>query len=333
MISSLHQVTKLEADQTVAVREKNLLSDEVSSLRKRNDDLSSQQSQWEDLRRATDQIQTLAALFGQADLEEIKELRQTRDKFKVLEGEHAALQRRYKDQDGKIVNAEKTAFTARQTLDSARQRASEWEKRAKEYEQELDRSRSKANDAEQARSQMEADYSMVKVQLEERDAEERLTRDRESKLRDQIAALEAQMARVQADADRVKKATSKAPNGLSPKPNIPSRSRSNGYTHISHTPTRPDSRASTVYGDSRVVTPTAHMNGGSYTPSIRASSPAQPSVWDSIHAPNARREDPIRLPMTPKGVRSHSYYRPQIPSPTPSNVSAAPTLGEDGWWS
>lgn len=176
LISSLHQVTKLEADQTVAVREKNLLSDEVSSLRKRNDDLSSQQSQWEDLRRATDQIQTLAALFGQADLEEIKELRQTRDKFKVLEGEHAALQRRYKDQDGKIVNAEKTAFTARQTLDSARQRASEWEKRAKEYEQELDRSRSKADDAEQARSQMEADYSMVKVQLEERDAEERLTR-------------------------------------------------------------------------------------------------------------------------------------------------------------
>ena len=34
--------------------------------------------------------------------------------------------------------------------------------------------------------------------------------------------------------------------------------------------------------------------------------------------------------MTPKAVRPHQYYRPQIPSPTPSTVSVAPTLVEGG---
>lgn len=146
--------------------------------------------------------------------------------------------------------------------------------------------------------------------------------------------MEAQLARARAETDQAKAAAStKTINGVSTHPYVSSRARQNGYTHLSHTPSRPDSRASTAYGDSRVVTPSLQHNGSHYTPpNIRAASPPQPSVWDSIHAPAARRDEPIRLPMTPKAVRPHQYYRPQIPSPTPSTVSVAPTLGDDGWW-
>ena len=85
-----------------------------------------------------------------------------------------------------------------------------------------------------------------------------------------------------------------------------------------------------MFVDSRVPTPTGQSNG-------KSADPTQQSVWDSMHAPirapSARRDEPIRLPMTPRALRPQAYYRPQIPSPTPSNVSAAPTLGDDGWWS
>lgn len=320
-------------------------------MQKQNEDLSAQQANWEDLRRATEQIQSLASMVGRVDDEEVQELRRSRDKLRSVESEVAALQRRLKDQETKAANNERTAAAARQSLTQAQQRAAEWETRANEYEKELEATRARLDDVEQTQSQLDADYSVLKLQVEERDAHERLARvsssgdrplyvltlrvqDRESKLRDQIASLEGQLARARAEADPTKTSapkSTKPPNGV-PAHALQPRTRQNGYTHVSHTPSRPDSRASTVYGDSRVVTPAAHPNGSHYTPSIRAASPPQPSVWDSIHAPSARRDDAIRLPMTPKGIRPHQYYRPQIPSPTPSNVSAAPTLGEDGWW-
>lgn len=126
------------------------------------------------------------------------------------------------------------------------------------------------------------------------------------------------------------------------------RTRQNGYTRTPHTPARPDSRASTVFGDNgRAQTPTLQTNGARtysqhshYAASINRAPSPPPSVWDSMHAPKARRNEPIRLPMTPKvggggaggGRTQSSYFRDQAPSPTPSNVSAAPTLGDDGWW-
>lgn len=94
-------------------------------------------------------------------------------------------------------------------------------------------------------------------------------------------------------------------------------------------PARPDSRASTIYNETRAVTPTAQYKP-SREPVVRSATPQQ-SVWDSIHAP---RSTAASGPVTPQvNKKSHGYYRPQIPSPTPSNVSAAPTLGNDGWWS
>lgn len=320
------QVDRLEISASFVAREKDLLNQEINALRKRNEELTAQQSHWEELRRTSDQMRNLAAMIGRADDEEMQELKRIRDNHKVLEADYAALQRRLKDQESKAANSEKATQAARQNLSQAQQRAAEWEKRAKEYEQELDSTRSRLHEIEEAHSQLDAQYSVLKLQVEERDADERIAKDRESKLRDQIASLEAQLARARAETDQAKAAATKSTNGASTHAHIPSRIRQNGYTHASHTPARPDSRASTVYGDSRVVTPSATHNGSHYTPSIQGISPAQPSVWDSIHAPTARQ------PVTPKAVRAHSYYRPQIPSPTPSTVSAAPTLGDDGWW-
>ncbi|KAI0791811.1 hypothetical protein C8Q75DRAFT_732200 [Abortiporus biennis] len=343
------KVDTLESTTAYFTREKESLEEQVSFFRQQNDELLSQQSQWDELRRVNENIQSLAQLVSQADNDELKDLRRSRDRFKVLEGEHAALQRRLKDQENKAANQERTAQTARQNLAQAQQRAAEWERRAKDSEHELQSTRHKLDEVEQSHSQLDADYSLVKLQLEERDAEERLQKDRESKLRDQIAALEEQVARLQAETDQANKALATAQASTSasskavskpvthaPRPTQPaSRFRQNGFTTPSaHNPTRPDSRASTIYGDSRVATPTApagHTNGT--TPSIREATPPQPSVWDSIHAPTGRRDNAIKLPMTPKtNKRPGSYYRPQIPSPTPSNVSAAPTLQGDGWW-
>lgn len=118
----------------------------------------------------------LTNLIGQADNEELKELRHVRDRSKVLEGEHAALLKRFKDQESKVANSEKAAMAARQSLSQAQQRSSEWEKRAKEYEAQLEMTQTKLDQAEQTQSQLDADYSLVKLQLEEREADERLAK-------------------------------------------------------------------------------------------------------------------------------------------------------------
>ena len=162
-----------------------------------------------------------------------------------------------------------------------------------------------------------------------------------------MASLEEQVARLQAEADQAKKAAAAAQAQVQAQGSVPTpptsstRPRQNGYKRLvgggssSNSLARPDSRASmsTINSDARAPTPTAptqSKKNGNASP--------RESVWDSIHAPAARRDNPIRLPTTPKArganaYRGGSYYRPQIPSPTPSNVSAAPTLGGDGWWS
>lgn len=100
----------------------------------------------------------------------------------------------------------------------------------------------------------------------------------------------------------------------------------NGKTHP---PPRPDSRASTIYNQSRAGTPKAQYNGT--TNDVRVVTPPQPSVRDSIHAP-WRQSMPA--PVTPKSRYTPNYRRDfRAPSPSPSAVSAAPTLGNDGWWS
>ncbi|EIW65282.1 uncharacterized protein TRAVEDRAFT_68801 [Trametes versicolor FP-101664 SS1] len=309
----------LELKVTFATREKEALADELAAQRRQNDELLSQQDRWDELRQATEQIQALANMTSQADQEELKELRRIRDRSKVLEGENTALQRRVKDYETKITNNDKLAQTSRQSLVQARQRAEEWERRAKEAEGRLEVTQTSLDQVEQSHSQLDADYSLVKLQLEERDAEERLDKDRQNKLRDQIASLEGQVARLQAEVDKAKKSPNPTPNVLQPVARY-----QNGQTH--HTPARPDSRASTVYNRSRAVTPKAQYNGT--TNDVRVATPPQASVRDSIHAP--WRQAAAITPMSKGGLNSNPYFR--APSPTPSTVSVAPTLGDDGWW-
>ncbi|KAI0693660.1 hypothetical protein BC835DRAFT_1352949 [Cytidiella melzeri] len=319
-----NKIDKLEMTSLITNREKDTLAEKLAALKQSHEQLAAQASNWDELRRASEQMQSLAALIGQGETEEVKELRRIRDSYKMLEGEHGALQKRFKEQDNKVANNERIALATRQNLSNAQERAVEWERRAKDYEHDLRTTRASLQDAQQAHSQLEADYSLVKLQLDERDAHERLANDREGKLRDQIAAMEAQLARAQADLDKANSAVAAAKSAHS---STPSNVRQNGYARQQY-PSRPDSRASTAFGDHRAATPTAQINGKRYTPNIRPSSPPQPSVWHSMHAPAARRGESIRTSSRPQ-----SNYRSQIPSPTPSNVSAAPTLGDDGWYS
>ena len=173
------QVDSLETRVTYLTREKDMLADELAVQKKQHEEqLLSQESHWDELRRATEQIQMLSTLVGQVDTEEVRELRRIRDRSKVLEGEHSALQRRMKEYENKVANHEKVAQTSRQSLIQARQRAEEWERRAKEAEGQLEVTQTKLDNIEQSHSQLDADYSLIKLQLEERDAEERLDKVR-----------------------------------------------------------------------------------------------------------------------------------------------------------
>ncbi|KAI0043626.1 hypothetical protein FA95DRAFT_1563095 [Auriscalpium vulgare] len=289
-----------------AARDKAAAVDALAALQREHEALLSQQSHWDELRRTSEQVQQLTALINQSNEPELRDLRRIRDRSKVLEGEYAALQRRFKDQENKATSSDRAATAARQSLTQAQQRAAEWEKRAEEYETSLEESQAKMDQVEDRLAQLDADYSLARMQLEEKDAEERLTKDRENKLRDQIAALEAKVARLQADHAAPKKAAH------------------------AHSPPRPDSRASTIY-PSRAATPTA-ANGRSL--SRRTNTPPQTSVWDSMHAP---KQQPRYPHLGPGAPRAHprgvpAYARPSIPSPTMSVVSLAPTQGDDGWW-
>ncbi|KAJ6573908.1 hypothetical protein DFH09DRAFT_981482 [Mycena vulgaris] len=333
------KVDSLDLQATFAARDKDSALQALNALQKQHDHLTSQQSHWDDLRHASGQIEMLTNLIGQADNEELKELRHVRDRSKVLEGEHAALLKRFKDQESKVANSEKAALTARQSLSQAQQRSSEWEKRAKEYEAQLEMTQTKLDQAEQTQSQLDADYSLVKLQLEEREADERLAKDRDNKFRDQIVVLEAKVNQLQVELDRSRART---PTKTAPAPiasSSPYRNITNGSTR------RPDSRASTVY-PSRPPSPSA-----------RSITPPHPSVWDSMHAPRgpngahnstaASMHAPAAHTPTPasrypglgdkrrppsQAYSRYSQARATPPSPTPSTVSLAPTQGPDGWW-
>ena len=155
-------------------REKDLVADDLAAQRRQYEDLAARQNNWDDFRASMEQIQALTKLVGQADTEELRELRRARDRSRTLESEHAALQRRVKEIENKLSASEKVAQASKQSLVQAQQRAVEWERRAKEASNELEQVQQKYDSAEEARAQLDADYSLAKLQLEERDAEERL---------------------------------------------------------------------------------------------------------------------------------------------------------------
>ncbi|KAJ3902176.1 hypothetical protein F5879DRAFT_924044 [Lentinula edodes] len=328
------KVDSLELKVTFAARDKENAEHSYSSLQKQYEQLSTQQKHWDDLRRASEQIEHLTNLIGQADNEELNELRRARDRSRILEGEHAALQKRYKEQENRTVASEKAAISVKQSLAQAQARASEWEKRAKESEAKLERTTTQLEQAEQTHSQLDADFLVVKMQLEDREADERLAKDRETRLRDEVSALETKTRKLQVELEKARVALRNPMSGSHSK-------ASNGSVYSS---SRPDSRSSTVFID-RSITPNGRSpSTGSITPPHNST-----SVWDSIHAPSATpaRNGHSGIKNTvyaPSGrypqtlSRGHSrpplqYARSSIASPTPSTVSLAPTVDEEGWWS
>lgn len=153
--------------------EKDLTAQSLHTLQKEHDRLAAQQSHWDDLQRIAHQIELLNTRMSQADEEELKELRRAREQSRVLESEHAALQRQFREQEHKASSAEHTINAVKQNFTQAQQRASEWEKRAKGYEGDLEVTRTRLDQVEQAHAQLDADYSLAKLQMEE---EERLVK-------------------------------------------------------------------------------------------------------------------------------------------------------------
>ncbi|CAK5280036.1 unnamed protein product [Mycena citricolor] len=333
------KVDSLDLQAAFAARDKESAQQALATLQKQHDNLTSQQTHWDDLRHASAQIEMLTSLIGQADNEELKELRQVRERSKAIEAEHAALLKRFKDQEAKLVNSEKSAVSARQSLSTAQLRSAEWEKRAKDYEGQLELTQTKLDQTEQMHSRLEADHSLARLQLEEREADERLAQDRDNKLRDQIIALETKVAQLEQDRARAKTPTKSA---AAPRASL------NGLTNGV---ARPSSRASTVY-PSRPNTPTLSENtsvwDSRHAPargtngSMHAASGNHGVRTTSIHAPVANTPTPASrysgLANQPRRPTSQAYrystpVRQNAPSPTPSVVSLAPTQGADGWWS
>ncbi|KAF8259361.1 hypothetical protein EI94DRAFT_1813472 [Lactarius quietus] len=93
---------------------------------------------------------------------------------------YADLQRRYGEQ-----------ISDRASREHAQQRASEWEQRANKNEAALKEPQALRNQAEDRAARLEAELSLLRMQLDDKDA---LAKDRESKLCDQVAALEARVA-------------------------------------------------------------------------------------------------------------------------------------------
>jgi chromosome segregation ATPase len=175
-------VHALETQAGFASRDKDAAVEALAALQKENDALALQQSHWDDLRRTNEQLEQLAALVSQTQTQtnnnesELKELRRVRDRSKALEGEYAALQRR-------VASSDRTASTTRASLAQAQQRAAEWEQRANESEAALEEAQALRDEAEDRAAQIEADHALVRMQLEEKDAEERLAKVRLSPYR------------------------------------------------------------------------------------------------------------------------------------------------------
>ena len=159
-----------------ANRDKEAATLSLEQVQKQNEELFMQKGHWDSLRHAAEKIDVLTNLIGQADNDELKELRLARDRTKAFEAEHATLQKRLKDAENKASNSDRAASTVRQTLAQAQQRSAEWERRTREAEGQLELTQTRLEQAEQTQAQMETDLSLVKLQLEEREAEDRLAK-------------------------------------------------------------------------------------------------------------------------------------------------------------
>ena len=114
-----------------------------------HDALLEQKTHWEDLRRATENLDHLSALIKrfQVNEPELKELRCVRDHSKLLEAEHTALQRRCKEQE---------------TC------AAEWEQRMDVHEATLTKAQAALENAEDRVAQLKEEHLKARATEEQR---------------------------------------------------------------------------------------------------------------------------------------------------------------------
>jgi chromosome segregation ATPase len=165
------QVNWAERDKESALRS-------VAAAEQERDDMAAQQANWDDLRRTAQQVETLTKLLTSGENEELRELRRARDRSKVLEGEHAALQRRFKDQEAKLAELDRAATHARQTAATANQKASDAESRVNDLEAELEAARDSLERADDLRQQIEAEYSLLEAHVQDKELNEAAARVR-----------------------------------------------------------------------------------------------------------------------------------------------------------
>ena len=134
---------------------------------------SPDKSHWEEMHRAAKQKQHLTSQVE----EELRQLRDYHDRTRPLEGEYGVLRRRFEDQETKLADLDRTMATILQTVSRA---AAEWEKRAKETDAKINNMRSQLEEASSAKAQLDFEVSLLKVHLQKKEADERLTRVSES---------------------------------------------------------------------------------------------------------------------------------------------------------
>lgn len=158
------------------IREKESANCTFETLQKQHEELQVQQTHWNELRQATEKIDMLANLIGQAENEELQELRRYREQSRLLEVEHGDLQKRAGELENLLKTNEKNLASTRQSLAQSQQRLAEWEHQGKETEGQLQIAQTKLDRVEQTHAQLEADYSIAKLQLDEFEGEERVAK-------------------------------------------------------------------------------------------------------------------------------------------------------------
>lgn len=159
----------------MTTRDKAAAEQTTAAIREERDRLLSRQDHWEEMHRAAEQIQLLTSQVNEADNEELRQLRDYHDRTRLLEGDYNHLQRRLKDQETKLANYDRTMATVRQTLTQSQQRGVEWEKRAKETDTEISGIRSQLEEAGDTNARLESEVFLLKAQVQEKEADERLT--------------------------------------------------------------------------------------------------------------------------------------------------------------
>jgi len=174
---STPQVHELELHVAVATRDKAAAEQTTAAIREERDRILSQQDRWEEMHRAAEQIQSLTNQVNEADAEELRQRRDHHGYTRpiLIEGEYNNFQHRLKDQEAELVGVDRTMVTVQQTLTQAQQRAVEWEKRAKGADAEISTIRSRLEEERVAKGQLDSEVSLLRVQLQEKEVDERLT--------------------------------------------------------------------------------------------------------------------------------------------------------------